>query len=275
VSEPTLGAQSSGAARVATALVGGPILLAAVYLGGLWFLAVVLLIALISTYEVSSMFGAGQARPFVPAALVLAAIVVCRHWIPGWPMIAGAVAAATLASIPFVEGKEVPARAAATFFVVIYPAWLASFLVSIRIGAGLPQSSEALMPIAMLVFFLVWASDTFAYYTGKTLGKHPFFPAVSPKKTWEGFVGGFVGTFAVSLVAHTTGLVPLSLKDAIALALICGLVAPVGDLLESKLKRSFGVKDSGSILPGHGGVLDRFDGMVLCAPVVWAWLAYG
>jgi phosphatidate cytidylyltransferase len=118
------------------------------------------------------------------------------------------------------------------------------------------------------IFILIWSNDTFAYLTGKLIGKHKLFERISPKKTWEGFIGGIV--FAITagvLIAHFT---EQSYPKYILYAIIAGVIGTAGDLVESMLKRSLNIKDSGTILPGHGGILDRFDGVLFVAPVIFA-----
>ena len=125
------------------------------------------------------------------------------------------------------------------------------------------------VPMGML--FLIWANDTGAYLFGITLGKHRLFERISPKKSWEGFVGGMLIAVIVSYIISLYFLV-LSPLHWISIALIVVVFGTLGDLLESMLKRSKGVKDSGAILPGHGGALDRFDGLLLAAPMVYLYL---
>ena len=112
-----------------------------------------------------------------------------------------------------------------------------------------------------------WASDTFAYFTGVTLGRHKLCEAISPKKTIEGVIGGVIGT-AVTVTALGTALsVPLGIMAALGVAI--ALLATIGDLVESAFKRYTGIKDSGALIPGHGGVLDRFDSVMFVVPFVY------
>ncbi len=129
---------------------------------------------------------------------------------------------------------------------------------------------EPLIPLGFLV--MLWANDTGAYLTGRFLGRTKLFERVSPNKTWEGFVGGIlVAVLAAVLLNHFTAEV-LPLKHWLALGLIIGAIGTLGDLVESLLKRSLSLKDSGKLLPGHGGLLDRFDGLLLAAPAVYVYL---
>ena len=120
------------------------------------------------------------------------------------------------------------------------------------------------LPLA--VFILVWINDTGAYLSGVTIGKHKFFERISPKKTWEGTIGGFVftllGSYVISLFWHD-----LSMVQWLFFGGVISIMSVLGDLLESMFKRSIGVKDSGSILPGHGGFLDRFDAVIFALPM--------
>jgi len=120
---------------------------------------------------------------------------------------------------------------------------------------------------AMFLFILIWSSDTFAYCSGRLFGKHKMAPTISPKKTWEGFIGGVILTlvlcyFIESRFGYLRG-------NWIIVGVLVATFAPLGDLVESQLKRNFNVKDSGNIIPGHGGILDRLDSFILCAPVIY------
>jgi len=130
----------------------------------------------------------------------------------------------------------------------------------------LPYNSHFSMEVFML-FVLIWSSDSFAYFTGRLFGKNKMAPNVSPKKTWEGFAGGVIctvilGYFIESKFFEMKG-------NWFVVGLLVAIFAPLGDLVESKFKRIFNVKDSGNIIPGHGGILDRLDSFIICAPVVY------
>ncbi len=119
-----------------------------------------------------------------------------------------------------------------------------------------------------------WGNDTSAYFMGRFLGRHKLYPEVSPHKTWEGFAGGMAGSLVGMLVAKATFFDALSFVDCIAVGLTTGVVGPIGDLCESMLKRSYHVKDSSRIIPGHGGLLDRIDALIFNAPVVFLYAQY-
>jgi phosphatidate cytidylyltransferase len=132
-------------------------------------------------------------------------------------------------------------------------------------------NSENNARIVLGFFFLIWANDTFAYLVGRSLGKTKLFERVSPKKTWEGTIGGAACTQGIAwlISLYFTELLPVHWH---LLAVIVSVFGTLGDLVESMFKRSLGVKDSGNILPGHGGILDRFDGVLLSAPFAVSYL---
>jgi len=149
-------------------------------------------------------------------------------------------------------------------FTVIYVALPFSFAL------GLPKYSSMENTFSLEVIFLfilIWSSDTFAYLVGKFFGKHKMAPKISPKKTWEGYIGGVVLTLVLSYFVEQYQ--PQLRGNWMVVGFLIAAFAPLGDLVESQLKRNFGVKDSGNIIPGHGGVLDRLDSFLICVPVVY------
>lgn len=126
----------------------------------------------------------------------------------------------------------------------------------------------------LVIMLIVMTNDSAAYYTGSAFGKHRLYPLVSPKKSIEGAIGGLLGSIGGTLIAKFTFFPQLSLLDAFLTAIFIGILGQTGDLFESLLKRSFGVKDSGSIIPGHGGVLDRLDSIIFAAPATYYYVIY-
>jgi len=154
---------------------------------------------------------------------------------------------------------------AATVLGVFYVALLFSFQVSIRTGLDGKQW-------LVFLYFVIWASDIGAYSIGIPFGKHRLYEKVSPKKSVEGLVGALVASAGMALLCRAWFLPSLGREEAIVLALALALVGVVGDLVESLFKRAAGVKDSGGIIPGHGGILDRMDSMLFAAPVLYFYL---
>lgn len=150
-------------------------------------------------------------------------------------------------------------------FYIGIPFGLLNF-VAIHQGVYLPN-------IVMGLLLLIWANDSGAYIVGSRLGKHLLLPRISPKKTWEGTLGGLLFTLVTAFILHLFFL-ELRLVDWLVLAGIIAVFGSIGDLVESMLKRSLSVKDSGKILPGHGGMLDRFDGLIFSLPYATAYLLW-
>jgi phosphatidate cytidylyltransferase len=120
----------------------------------------------------------------------------------------------------------------------------------------------------------IWVCDSAAYFIGTALGKHKIFPRISPNKSWEGSIAGLVFAIATMIVFKFLLLDVLTLKDGVIIGLIIGVFGQIGDFAESMLKRDSGVKDSSSIIPGHGGIFDRFDSLIYSAPLVYIYLYY-
>lgn len=146
----------------------------------------------------------------------------------------------------------------------IVPDRFASLITSYRIG-GL-----------WIVYLLlcIWSCDTFAYFIGAPLGKHPLSPRVSPKKTVEGFLGGILGAVAAAFFSHFVFFSSAQLKDLLIISMIVAFVGQVGDLAESLFKRDAKFKDTSNIIPGHGGILDRFDSLLFVSPIVYYYLKF-
>lgn len=149
------------------------------------------------------------------------------------------------------------------FFYIVVPFILILFLL---------QGNEKNNPLLIGMFLLIWTNDTFAYLTGRVIGKTKLFERISPNKTWEGTLGGILFTI---IVASLIGIFTNNGNDLVFWAISACVIAPtaiVGDLLESLIKRNLNIKDSGTILPGHGGILDRFDATLFTVPFFFTWI---
>ena len=273
---------SNNLLRILTGLVGIPVVIGLTYLGGVPFLALVAVLALLAQLEMYHLLRAAGTAPLVVPGLVLGGLVLLQSIYPPAFGLALALLILGLAYSPFVrtgasaEQAPVagPVSMAATLFGVIYPTALLSSLVEIRSGAGDLGDDMDAFALTVATLILVWTTDTLAYFIGRAIGKRPFAPSISPKKTWEGTIGGAVSAIVVGVLLKFTLLASLGWIHVIAISMICGVLGQLGDLAESKMKRSAGVKDSGALLPGHGGMLDRFDSMILVAPAVYLYLRY-
>ena len=163
--------------------------------------------------------------------------------------------------------SETPLRNVATtlmgIFYVAFPMSLMLFIPVLITGEWKPEAF-------LFYLFIVWGNDVFAYLTGIAIGKHKMSPRISPKKSWEGFAGGVVGAIAMGAVGSF--VVGGSLGMWLGLAAVVAITSVFGDLVESMFKREAGIKDSGKIMPGHGGVLDRFDALLISSPFAFVYL---
>jgi phosphatidate cytidylyltransferase len=212
--------------------------------------------------------------PFRKTGALLAALIfveetaIGRSGPPAWPLVALLVLTATLRRAGDLA-LTVPS-AAATLLGAVYLGALGGALAALRL---LPPVDAGAWRI-LLLLGAVMAADTFAYFAGHLTGRHRLAPAISPAKTVEGFAGGLVGGVLGALLVRAVGMPGLPLASTVALGVLVAALGTVGDLLESLLKRWAGVKDSGGLFPGHGGMLDRLDSLLFGAPVLYYYLVY-
>lgn len=257
--------------RILTALVGIPLFLGLLYLGKWPLFALVAGMGLIGFHEYVRMWQHKGINIFaVPGYLSVLALLVTAYLAPGNGTYLGAVVAAsailTLAWLLFHFGTYSIVDAAMTGFGVIYVGWLLSHMLLLR-GLGAGTGWDLGLKWVAFSYFGTWAADSFAYFAGRAFGKRKLAPAISPKKSVEGAVGGALGTLVVCwFMGPVVGIAPW--QGALTGVGIFAL-SVMGDLAESALKRYTGVKDSGKLLPGHGGVLDRFDSSLFVLPFVY------
>lgn len=258
--------------RIATAVVGIPLIVFLTYLGGWPFAIFVIVATLAAQYEFYGLARLGGVNPNTWIGLLLGAIV-CLRFATEWagPALL-ALGILLVALVPFRRDERPIESLGATVLGVLYPAAMTSTLIDLRLTPSPGIDSVDSFLLTMTVFVLVWSTDTFAYFVGRSIGRRPLASAVSPKKTWEGAIGGALGALVVAIVLRLTIIDFLDWPHVIAIAFICGVVSQVGDLAESWMKRAVGAKDSGNLLPGHGGVLDRIDALILAVPLVYLYL---
>jgi phosphatidate cytidylyltransferase len=266
---------SDSVRRVLTALIAAPVVLGIAYVGGWAFAALIAAIGLVAQSEVYDIARASGVQPLAAVGYALGGLAVAGVLWPGAWAIALAVTVAFIALAPFfLEREAFLANLTTTLAAALYPTGLLGALVAIRAGRGAETDALAAFFLVMMTLFLVWATDIFALYTGKAIGKTKLAPDISPNKTWEGSVGGAVAAGLVAIGFKLTGAVDLAWIHVGGVVLICGVISQAGDLAESQIKRSAGVKDASSILPGHGGLFDRFDSMAVAAPLTFLYLTY-
>jgi phosphatidate cytidylyltransferase len=252
--------------RVASAVVLGPAVLALTYIGGWPFLALCFVGALGILYE-WTLLTAGRSEPqiLIPGAIGLLAAALCAaaalpNAAIGVTVISAAAAALLSATVASDACRLWTASWAAGG--VVYSA--AAFLGPVL----LRRDSDWGLGALLFLFAIVWASDIFAFAFGRLLDGPLLWPSISPKKTWSGAIAGLAGGVAAGLgVAYTIGVDKLGIIGAMALLL--SVLAQAGDLLESAIKRRFSAKDTGTLIPGHGGLMDRLDGFLVAALVAF------
>ncbi|HSJ05459.1 MAG TPA: phosphatidate cytidylyltransferase [Longimicrobiales bacterium] len=276
--------------RVAVAAIGIPFALVVIYLGGWALGAVLAAVAAAATAELLRLSHRNGVRGFGLPAVVLAAApallltglgstAVAADWAAGL-FVGGALCVAVLSIfLRGVTGAPLGA-AAVTVFAPLLTGGTLAFAVLLRnwpVASADPATARWTGPALVLFpLILTWVSDTAAYAGGRAFGSRKLIPSVSPAKTVEGAISGVVGTVLAGAVYSTSVLegvlgLPVGLVAGAAIGLVISPVAQLGDLAESLLKREAGVKDSGALLPGHGGVLDRFDSLFYTIPVTY-WL---
>ena len=264
--------------RVVTALILAPVVLALVFFAPRWlFMLAVAAVAVLAGWEMMGLTTAFQAKPpRIAVSIALALLFITNFEWPDLTHVSFCVLClALLVYCTFHSPIErVLVDGSASVFTMLYVGMTLLALTNIR---------DVMYGPSLVVFLLctVWAGDITALYIGRAFGKRKLAPHLSPKKTWAGAVGSILGSVAVA--AALIGLSQLLARWNsnrlfyggevwwywLVLAVVVNVAAQVGDLAESGLKRSAGVKDSGSLLPGHGGVLDRIDALLLAAPVLW------
>lgn len=163
-----------------------------------------------------------------------------------------------------------------TFAGAAYIGWLLSAFILLH-QLNTPLLGGLLAPLGipsgaawvMLVLAITWIQDSAAFFVGRSIGRTPMAPILSPKKSWEGFAGGMLGSVLTAIAAVPLLGLPIGYVTAVLIGISTGIAGPIGDLAESLIKRQVGVKDSGALIPGHGGILDRMDSLLLTAPVVY------
>jgi phosphatidate cytidylyltransferase len=255
--------------RAISAVVLLPLAIWLTWVGGWPFAALVGVAAALGTVELLFMAGPLRLAEWYGVAVaggipLLAVVNRSGGFLPSWAGLVLSLATLVLLTILlFAHGDlaEVPARAGRVTLAWFYCGVLAATLVGLRLQGGTSW--------VVLAFVLTWANDTTAYFAGVLFGKHKLYERVSPKKTWEGFAGGAVGSLVGALVIRGTMLQELPVPAALLLGLGAAVLGPLGDFTESLLKRAAGVKDSGRLIPGHGGLLDRIDALLFVVPWVY------
>jgi phosphatidate cytidylyltransferase len=270
--------------RIITSLWFVPLLVIVVWFGKqLGFTILIVVFGILAALEFYRMVATSKAMPFTYFGLTWAAfLIVSRnsellslvkpYFNPDLltPLLLTSAVILSLIGLLGCRRKEgVFVSWAWTVAGILYIGWLLSYLVALR---GLDNGRNWVF----FVLFTTWASDTAAFVIGKKLGRHKLTPNISPGKTWEGALGGVLGAIIASILFFTPTpfQLPLIYWQAIALSVSVSILGQVGDLVESLLKRNMGVKDSGKLMPGHGGILDRLDSIIFGSIVVYYYVIW-
>lgn len=256
--------------RILFAVPAGAFFLYVTWIGGWFFAGLIILIALFIQRELSVIsekagFKTDEYFPYTIGLLIL----LSPHLLH--PFEIGVLIFLLFIGIHvFKKGEAGFQEVVSTFFCGIYaPLGLLTLLMIRDMGA---PKTGFMLTISLLL--MVWGNDVFAYFGGKSFGKHLFAPKISPKKTWEGFFSGVIGALVGLAIAIYA--VPLSYPTSILVmapaALLISIFGPIGDLTESRFKRAANVKDASDILPGHGGLFDRFDALIMAAPAFYLYI---
>jgi len=267
------------AQRVAVAVVFIPLILYVIYAGNVLFLLLIEIIIVAGALELYNLASRKNAKPNRWLGVAGSAAIAPMIYFDGteglWILVTALVVALVVVELFRApeSGSGPLINVAVTLFGVLYVAGLLSFLLAIR---ELPKSTGHEYAHAgtwvLMIFLTIWICDTAAYFVGMALGKRPLFERVSPRKTIAGAVGGIIFAILAAAGCHLLFVQGLRLIDSLVIGLLAGTVGQVSDLAESLFKRDAGVKDSSLLIPGHGGVLDRFDSEMLVAPLVYLYL---
>jgi len=263
--------------RIAVSFAAIPVIILASYFGGYYFLTFVLFISIAAYYEFVSFCKkkAINANLWLASFIILVLIInQFRHFIDVYTIIIISSLLLLIFELFRNKGSAI-LNLGAAYLGIFYIGLFSTALLGLR--EFYPNVDELYVRGGYLVISIlasIWLGDSAAYYGGTAIGRHKLFPRVSPNKSWEGAIFGFIFSIGAMILARLIVLDFLSWNNIIVIGIIIGIVGQVGDLIESLLKRDAGVKDSSAIIPGHGGVFDRFDSLLFVAPAVWFYLRY-
>jgi phosphatidate cytidylyltransferase len=263
--------------RVLVSVVAIPALVIISYFGDVYFLSFVLIISGISFYEYSVMAKSKGANVNVNIGLIGIIFLVINQYKFFFSQYNFLIAFFIILLMfeLFRNNGSAIQNLGATLLGVFYLGVLASTIIGIREFYpnidGLYKNGGYLI---ISIFATIWICDSAAFFGGTALGKHKLFPRVSPKKSWEGAIFGFVFAILAMILAKNLVLDFLLFKDVLIIGIIIGTFGQIGDLIESLLKRDAEVKDSSKLIPGHGGVFDRFDSLLFSSPIIYLYLIY-
>ncbi len=263
------------AVRTLVAVVYGPLMIASVWFGGPLLFGLILAVVLLSYWEYSNLarFKSAYAQPLPGLAAAAAGVVLIAfrpNLLLGWAFVA--VTLFFFVELYRRKGSPLINLAVTTFGAFYYPLFLGSFLLLRRLPKEVGLADSVVAGWMLMVLAVTWVCDTAAYVAGSYLGRHKLMVRISPGKTVEGAVAGFIFGLLTAYLCHITFIRGLELIDSMVIGFLVSTVGQYGDLFESMLKRDAGVKDSSHLIPGHGGFLDRFDSLTTVMPIVYLYI---
>ena len=250
--------------RIVVSVVLLPVVLGLAWIGGWWLFALAVIGGLMALHELYAM--ARSLRPIVLAGYIGLILTLLGAELGGISWMVGGIFATVLVSfVVFGVSDARPSATAAISLTVLGVIWVGGGIASLLMLRAIPADGRL---IVFTVLIAVFADDTAAFFVGRTIGRHKMAPRISPGKSWEGFVGGALAAMAVAFFAmYDQGF--LGNLEALALGAAIAVSATLGDLFESAIKRDLGLKDSGRVLAGHGGMLDRLDSLLWAGPAAF------
>jgi phosphatidate cytidylyltransferase len=265
---PAVRMNSNLAKRVLVATIGIPALILISYFGGYWLYLFCILVSVLASWELAAMLLSKQIRLSKKLITVLPIVLVSMFQFSRFGHVGLFIVFILFmltAVFKLIESgvADYSSHLAMSILTSVYPGFFISFAILLH-----RDFAPVGWVFLLFVFVNTWLADTFAYFFGRWLGKRKLAPVISPKKTWAGFIFSFVGGLITPFLAMPF-LHHWSLPALMLLSLVATLFGQIGDLIESAIKRDCGVKDSSNLIPGHGGVLDRFDSFVIALPAVY------
>lgn len=244
------------------------ILLASIFISRYTFVGVFLIFGVICIYEFQKLIHLNNKRLYIIFIGLLGTLnFIEERWFITIPILILTIVTEIFLVKDLITIRIIPMFEKRKFLTSVF--YLITSIVFLTL---IPNYTGEYQPIIIAgAFLIVWSNDTFAYLVGKNFGKHKLLERISPKKTIEGFIGGFIFSLVTGyLIFHFTQ--SLSLTTWLVISIIMSIFGTLGDLIQSKFKRQAGVKDSGSIMPGHGGIFDRLDSLIFASPFLYAFL---
>ena len=261
------------AKRISVAALGIPLLVVTTYLGGWYFFAVIAIISVVAQREFYQIQADKSIYPQSVSGIVIGLALLLAIQLDQWLLTVVILVLGMMiimATEMFRRHKNVLTQIGVTLLGIFYIPFFLGCLLYLRelVDVLIPGIPDAGFRFVIMMFVAIWICDTFAYMFGRKIGKHKLYQKVSPHKTIEGGIAGIIGSLMVLGIIKLSSVLPLTWFQTVIFGLVIGIIGQLGDLVESSFKRDAGVKDTSALLPGHGGMLDRFDSIIFVSPIL-------